>query len=151
VGFDLPPNDSARVRDAEHLKLLGILHFVYAGIQGFFGLFFLLYIGLGLAFLWNVFPAAPPSPGSHASEPPPQWFGWLFIVVGLVLTLWFETLAVMNVLAGRFCRARRHRVFLLVVAALDCLWVPFGTVLGVFDFVVLSRESVRRLFEAEGG
>jgi hypothetical protein len=63
----------------------------------------------------------------------------------------FETLAVMNVLAGRFCRAHRHRVFLLVVGALDCLWVPFGTVLGVFDFVVLSRESVRRLFEAEVG
>jgi hypothetical protein len=145
VAFEPPSNDPASVRDAEHLKLLGVFHFVYAGIQGFFGLFFLLYIGLGLAFLWNV------SPTSSPSGPPPQWFGWLFIGMGLVFSVLFETLAVMNVLAGRFCHARRHRVFLLVIAALDCLWVPFGTMLGVFDFVVLSRESVRRLFEAEGG
>jgi hypothetical protein len=149
VDFNPPPSSPPNARDAEQLKLLGIFHFVYAGIQGFLGLFFLIYIGLGLMVLGNVIPATPPAPGSH--EPPPQFFGWLLVFIGVVATILAEVLAVMNLLAGRYVRARKHRVFLLVTAALDCLWVPFGTVLGVFDFIVLSRESVRRLFETEGG
>jgi hypothetical protein len=60
-----------------------------------------------------------------------------------------EVVAVMNLLAGRYVRARRHRVFLLVTGALNCMWVPFGTVLGVFDFILLSRDGIRRLFDGE--
>ena len=144
-----PPSSPPGARDAEHLKLLGIFHFVYAGIQGFLGLFFLIYIGIGLMLIGNAFPSTPPSPG--VSEPPPQFFGWLFVVVGAVATILSEVLAVMNLLVGRYIRARRHRVFALVIAAFDCLWVPFGTVLGVFDFIVLNRDSVRRLFDADRG
>ncbi len=142
-----PPSGSPNARDAEHLKLLGIFHFVYAGIQGLVGLLFLIYIGLGVLVLNRTIPSTPPPAGSH--ELPPQFFGWLFIVIGTVALLWAEAIAVMNLLAGRYVRARRHRVFLLVTGALNCMWVPFGTVLGVFDFIVLSREGVRRLFDGE--
>jgi hypothetical protein len=34
----------------------------------------------------------------------------------------------------------------VVVAAVSCLMVPFGTVLGIFTIVILSRDSVKRLF-----
>jgi len=149
VEFAPPPSSPPNERDVEHLKLLGIFHFVYAGIQGFVGLLFLVYIGLGLLVLNHTIPSTSPPPGSH--ELPPQFIGWLFVVVGAVATVLAEVVAVMNLLAGRYVRARRHRVFLLVTAALDCMWVPFGTVLGVFDFIVLTREGVRRLFDGEGG
>jgi hypothetical protein len=33
-----------------------------------------------------------------------------------------------------------------VMACIECLFVPFGTILGVFTIVVLSRESVSVLF-----
>jgi len=33
-----------------------------------------------------------------------------------------------------------------VTASLLCMMVPFGTVLGVFTLIVLSRDSVRRLY-----
>jgi hypothetical protein len=36
-----------------------------------------------------------------------------------------------------------------VVAGIECIVMPFGTVLGVFTLVVLSRESVKTLFAAE--
>jgi hypothetical protein len=29
---------------------------------------------------------------------------------------------------------------------MECLFVPFGTILGVFTFITLSRESVKALF-----
>jgi hypothetical protein len=34
------------------------------------------------------------------------------------------------------------------VAAVECLFILFGTVLAVFTLVVLLRESVKRMFEA---
>jgi hypothetical protein len=36
-----------------------------------------------------------------------------------------------------------------VVAGINCLHIPLGTVLGIFTIVVLCRESVRELYEAE--
>jgi len=37
----------------------------------------------------------------------------------------------------------------MIVAGLGCLAVPYGTLLGVFTFVVLGRPSVVRLFDGE--
>jgi len=34
----------------------------------------------------------------------------------------------------------------LVVACIECLFIPFGTILGVFTIVALSRECARALF-----
>jgi len=32
------------------------------------------------------------------------------------------------------------------MGAVDCMFMPFGTVLGVFTIIVLQKEAVRRLF-----
>ena len=37
--------------------------------------------------------------------------------------------------------------FFLVVAAINCLHMPLGTVLGVFTIIVLIRQSVVELYE----
>ena len=55
--------------------------------------------------------------------------------------------AIGNLLSGLYLRARKYRMFSIIVAALNCLQIPFGTVLGVFTIVVLVRESVRELYE----
>ena len=44
--------------------------------------------------------------------------------------------------------APRHRTFSRVVAGLNCLHIPLGTVLGIFTSIVLGRESVGQLVEA---
>jgi hypothetical protein len=46
---------------------------------------------------------------------------------------------------------RRGRIFSLIVAGLNCLCFPFGTVLGVFTFVILLRDSVVEVYEAAAG
>lgn len=43
--------------------------------------------------------------------------------------------------------AKRKRAT-LIVSGLNCLQIPFGTVLGVFTLVVLLRDSVREAYEA---
>ena len=39
----------------------------------------------------------------------------------------------------------------LIVAGLECMMMPFGTVLGVFTIIVLLRPSVRQLFGEDDG
>lgn len=70
-------------------------------------------------------------------------FIWFYFVLGFILV----TAGVLNLLSGLSLRQRKHRIFSLVVGCLNCLQVPFGTVLGVFTIMVLSRTSVREYYE----
>jgi hypothetical protein len=49
-------------------------------------------------------------------------------------------------LSGRFIQRRVNRTFSIVVSGFLCLFFPFGTILGIFTLIVLTRESVIRLY-----
>jgi len=55
--------------------------------------------------------------------------------------------AICIVIACRFL-ARRKRDLFLCDRMLRSLFMPFGTALGVFTIVLLSRESVKAVFNA---
>jgi hypothetical protein len=64
----------------------------------------------------------------------------------IIVTGW--TLAGVIIAAGRKLKRRVSRTFCLVVAGIECMMMPFGTVLGVFTIVVLTKDSVREMFTA---
>jgi hypothetical protein len=128
-------------KDAEHLQLLAIFHYVVAGVAALFSFFPLLYSVIG-GFL--LYAAQNPSPNNQ--EPPPAFLGWIFIALGAVFFLAGITMAIFILIAGRCLSRRKAYSFALVVACIECLFVPFGTILRVFTIVVLSRESVKALF-----
>ncbi len=132
-----------RVLDREHLNLLVIFHYIVAGLA-LMGIGFLVlhYMVMGSVFnnpeMWK----------NAKDQPPPQLFAmfkWFYLFMGFLLII----AAVGNLLSGLYLRARKHRTFSIVVAALNCLQIPFGTVLGVFTIVVLVWESVCQLYEPE--
>ena len=51
--------------------------------------------------------------------------------------------AVLNLLSGLYLRTGKYWTFSIVVAALNCIHMPLGTVLGIFTIMVLLRDSVR--------
>lgn len=132
-------------RDLEHVRLLAIFHFALAGLA---------LMGcaiLGLHYLMMRSIVFNPDFWSHqGGQPPPpaflNFFVWFYVFGGLVLGVSL----VLNGVSGLFLLKRRHRLFSLIVAGLNCLHVPFGTTLGIFTFIVLSRESVRELYRNEG-
>lgn len=139
-------NEIQTVRDKDHLRLLSIFYFISAGLSGFFALFPLLYAVMGLAFL------SIPDRLQHAADnPPPAMFGWILFGFGIGLTILLLIFAVAKLLAGFAIRKRRHRLFVLIVAGFSCLSIPYGTLLGVFTFIVLGRPSVAALFATTGG
>lgn len=127
-------------RDEEHLRLLSIFHYVLAGLFFLLAILPLIYVGMGALMLRAGHEGA-------EVETDTRTIGWVIIAAGSVLAAVALTLASCLALAGRCLWRRRRHMFCLVVAAAACLFIPFGTVLGVCTIVVLQRGPVRRSFD----
>lgn len=125
-------------QDLEHLRLLSIFHYVVAGLTAFFGCFPILHLVFGIGLLTGAI--------GGANKPDDRFFGWFVIVLATVMISLFWILAGALVFTGRSLAGHRRYIFCLVVAGIECLFMPFGTVLGVFTIIVLNRESVKQLF-----
>ncbi len=134
------------VANDEHLRLLS-WGYVLSGIMtGLFSLIGLLYAGMGLI-MSQVFEAAAKS-GKHADQIPPEALGTLFGIFGAVFFLVAISLALAKLWTARCIKRRQSRIFCLVVAAITCFGIPYGTLLGAGTFLVLGRQSVIARFDA---
>ncbi len=69
------------------------------------------------------------------------------MTIGCFFFLLGVTLAICILIAGRSIAKRKRYWFAFVVGCVECIFVAFGTVLGAFTVIVLSRESARKLFQ----
>ena len=129
-------------QEEEHLKLLAIFHYVVGGLGALFACFPLIHVAIGVMMVTN------PKfmTGGQGGPPPPAFLGYMFIVMGGLFVLFGWSAAICTLVSGRCLARRKKRMFSFVVAALLCMFVPFGTILGVFTIIVLSKESVQRLY-----
>ena len=132
-------------QDLEHLRLLSIFHYVMAGLSALMGCVPIIHMGIGLMI---VFSPDTMSGGRGAAGPPPA-FGWFFIFFSGAMILFGWTLAVCSFLSARSLTRRTRYMFCIVVAGVQCLLMPVGTVLGVFTIIVLNRPSVKARFAVQ--
>jgi hypothetical protein len=123
--------------DLEHLKLLSIFHYVVGGFAALFSLFPVIHLFLGIALITG---------GLDADEPGGRAMGWFFIAIALLVIVTGLGFAGLIIAAGRYLSRHINYTFCLVIAAVECAFAPFGTVLGVFTIIVLQRPSVKQLF-----
>ncbi len=135
------PNQRA-VLDNEHLRLLTIFHYVFAGMSALFACFPIIHLMVGLGIV--VFGQRG---GSNA---PPAFMGWIFVAFALVFISVGWTVAILVFFGGRNLAVRKRYTFCLVVACVECVFMPLGTILGVFTIIVLSRPTVKALFPDAG-
>lgn len=128
-------------QDEQHLNILSIFHYVVGGLTALFACFPIFHLLMGLAFLTGGFGPAP------EEEFPFRLFGLMFTLIpaAIIVTGW--VLAGCIVAGGYFLSKRKRYTFCLVVAGVECIFIPFGTVLGIFTIIVLIRPSVKALFE----
>jgi hypothetical protein len=134
-----PPAIGNPSKDAEHLRLLSIFHYIFGGLQIAISSIFIVHFVMGLVMIGN--------PTFFGHNPPPTWLGILIAAIGGAVVLLGWGLGVCAIYSGRCIAHRRKRIFSIVIAAINCLSFPFGTALGVFTIIVLMRDSVRRLYE----
>lgn len=131
--------------DADYLRVLAICHHITAALT----LLMSGMIPLHYALMKKVF-TSPAMMKTQPGQPvmpfdPAEFFAifqWFYVIGAF-----FMIVAVVTAfLSGRFIQRRVNRLFSLIVAGFLCLFFPFGTALGVFTFIVLTRDSVRRLY-----
>ncbi len=131
--------------DADHLRVLAICHYITTGLT----LLMSGFIPLHYAIMKTVFTSPElmkPKPGQPAMPfDPAEFFAliqWFYVIAAVFML----AAVVLTAISGRFIQRRVNRLFSLIVAGFMCMFFPFGTALGVFTFIVLTRESVWRLY-----
>ena len=124
-------------QDLEHLKLLAIFHYVAAGMAALFACIPFIHFFMGLAFATGAF-------AETGTEARPVGLVIMAIAGFVILAGW--TFAALVAVAGRSLQKRQRYTFCLVMAGVECIFMPVGTVLGVFTIIVLVRDSVKALF-----
>jgi len=128
--------------DQKHLDLLSLFHYILAGILAVFACFPFIHVFIGLMLVFGKFE-------DGSTPPPPTFFGWIFVIMGGRFIVLGWTLAVFILAVGRKLKHRKNRLFCLVVAGIECAFMPLGTVLGIFTILVLSRDSVKERFNQQ--
>src|SRR5215472_2486188 len=126
--MDEPTRQS--ILDEEHLRLLRIGYFIHGGITAFFSLFGLMYIFMGILV------SSLPMTGTDGAGPPPRFIGVIFAVMGAVFVVVGGVFAVLQFLAAQGLGRRRSRTLCLVAAAVSCIFIPYGTALGICTFIL---------------
>lgn len=128
-----------------HLDILSVFHYVFAGITGISACFPIFHLIMGLSMLFGNF-----FPEDVGAEIPFSFemFGLMFTIIpaAIIIIGWFFAIAI--AISGYFLSKRRNYLFSLIVAAISCVFMPFGTILGVFTIVVLLKDDVKDLYTA---
>jgi hypothetical protein len=158
------PSDDAEagIIARERLRVLMIGFYVRGGMMVAFGCFFLIYVAffLGFSFMpesaWTqprapnpaavpfTWPTSTPHPATE-SAPPIIIFRIMACLFG-AMTLLVWTIGCLTAYAGRCIQKRRRKLLIYVMAGLNCMFLPYGTVLGVFTFIILGSPAATREF-----
>jgi hypothetical protein len=124
-------------RDKSHLRILSICFYVMSGYCAFSATLALLYFPLGYFFVQTM----PPAPGG-----PGPLLGYSFLGSGFFALTLNGVYACLLFVCARSLRAYKRRMLIVVMACLLCGGIP-SIILGIFTILVLSRESVKELFQ----
>lgn len=124
----------------ENLRLLTIFHYIVGGLAAVFALFPVFHLIFGLIMVLM------PNSMETSDDAAARVVGWMFILIAVTIITVGWVIAGCIVYAGRSLAQRKRYMFCLVMAGVMCLFMPFGTILGVFTIIVLTQEPVRILF-----
>ncbi|HPF12181.1 MAG TPA: hypothetical protein PKW08_12070 [Flavobacteriaceae bacterium] len=120
-----------------NLGTFSLLFMVKGILTLLLSLFFIAYACFGFFFVGLV---------AAEEQDLPFNFGYVFIIIGGILTLFTLTFGVLTLLAAKYLKEVRNYNFILVVAILNCLTGVLGILLGVFTMVELMKPEVKALF-----
>ncbi len=129
--------------DNNQLNILSIFHYVFAGITGISACFPIFHLIMGLSMLFGNF--YPEEVGAEIPFPF-EMFGLMFTLIPAAIIIIGWVFAIAIAISGYFLSKRRNYLYCLIVAGISCVFMPFGTILGVFTIVVLMKDDVKNLF-----
>jgi hypothetical protein len=162
----VPVSEEQRIIVCERLRILAIAAYIRGGIIAAFSSFFLLYVifMIGVTLVpdsaWTNGPRSTPPPmptWDHpsplptpvpipANNAPPKILFRIMAAVfgGFVLAGW--AIGGLTAYAGWCIQKRRRKVLIYTMSALNCAFLPYGTLFGVAAIIVLSSPAAKLEF-----
>jgi hypothetical protein len=148
------PNNA---EDAEHLSALSIGHYIMAGLSALSAIPLVAYAFAGAKLaeqltnemaltMGDISGQAGVDPLAGAPMEMMEDLGTLMITMTALGFLLAVVTAIGFFLVGLKLRQRQWWTFCYLSGWGECLLFPFGTILGVFTIIVLSRPTVKRSF-----
>ena len=126
--------------DLQYLKLLSLAHYILGGIAAAFSSAAIVRFFLRFSRIVG-----------HMGPPWHGHMGGAVSILAILYGIGGLAFAVCLIVSGRSLYKQINYAFCLVVAAISCIFIPVGTVLGVLTLIVLTRTSVQELFERHRG
>jgi len=124
---------------AQHVKILAILHIIYAGLVILAGIVVLVVMG-GIA---GIISSSDTSPDSQIAPP-------ILGLIGIGVFVLLLVLSLPGIIGGFGLLQFKPwaRILVIVLSALELISVPFGTALGIYGLWVLLSRDAERLFDS---
>lgn len=127
--------------ESQTLDLISIFHYVLAALIYFKGAISFLFIGIGTIAVAGIL----------SEKPDDMHIGLLAVVlifyVGpLIFLCLMWAMATLILIAGKRINKRTNLMYCQVIAGLECLCVPFGTILGIFSLIKLTKPEFKEAF-----
>lgn len=122
-----------------NLNTFYTLHIVKGILTLCFSVFFILYAVMGVFF--GAIVELDPTQQDAPFNP-----GIVFIIIGIIGVIISVTLGVLNLLASKYIKEKRHYNFIFAVAIVNCLTGMLGILLGVFTLIELNKPEIKHVF-----
>lgn len=130
-------------KNEDYLRLLSVFHYVVGGMVILFACFPIIHLSIGLLMIFK--PAFMEIKPNEA--PFTMMMGIIFTLFALVFILGGWALGGCMIATGKYLSRKTRYTFCMVVAGIECIFMPFGTVLGVLTLILILKEDVKALFE----
>ena len=123
---------------SQHVKILGILHIIYAGLVVLAGIVVLVIMG-GIA---GIISTTDTSPDSQVAPP-------ILGLIGIGVFVLLLVLSLPGIIGGFGLLQFKSwaRILVIVLSVFELISIPFGTALGIYGLWVLLNRDAERLFE----
>ncbi|MBC8378274.1 MAG: hypothetical protein H8E62_03780 [Planctomycetes bacterium] len=123
------------------LDLISIFHYVVAAIIYLKGAVAFVFMGIGSIAMMGILADQP------ADMEALVVIGLLFFMVPMMFLTVSWTAATLVLFAGRRIANRTNLTYCQIVAGIECLCVPFGTILGIFSLITLTKPENKEIFK----
>lgn len=128
--------------EIRYLDILAIFHLIVGAIAGLFSCFPLINLSIGLSMLSEI----PKIIARDNLFSPFTMFPILFVVLPAIIVVFGWMFAIAVILNAYYIKKRKWLTYCLVIGGIETIFMPFGTVLGVFTIILLTKPNIKELF-----
>jgi hypothetical protein len=129
--------------DVGYLNLLSLFHFIVAGVAGLFSCLPLFNLLIGIPILKDVPYALSQSEYFSQYTLAPLMF--ILLPTGMTVIGWMFAIAM--ALNGCYIKNRQWLKYCMIMSGIETIFTPFGTALGVFTIILLTKPNIKILFD----